>query len=384
MERRLDRNTQTGRQARMEGERATVLEGRGQGGSLGSGRTLTKESWERNAKVEAIGKSRSRSHRLNCAWALDRVAYTPPVEICAILLVDAADTLEQVWEDKGLVANPSFQSLKGSAKLQRLHINARMPQQAGRLARSFHHEGEAAAALPVGGGAERRRQFADEFDLFMRRNGKNTRTWRSAARPRDAPPDMSSCQDMATLPDGRSFSPSRCSLGEEGRDGGIGVGRWQRTEEEEEEEEEELTAVCCGRAEPVLAATWAPISKSECGRAFDGNNSKKILLGMQLARQEREAAAQARMARNLRELQVFVEEFETVRQGVQGLCACLTCMPEEGEECGETFVAAGDPPGRHGRNGRQKKLSFDVDPVSRKIAAQMEENFNSMFRLRNA
>jgi len=39
---------------------------------------------------------------------------------------------------------------------------------------------------------------------------------------------------------------------------------------------------------------------------------------------------------------------------------------------------------QHGRNGRQKKLSFDVDPVSRKIAAQMEENFNSMFRLRNA
>jgi len=250
---------------------------------------LTKESWERNAKVEAIGKSRSRSHRLNCAWALDRVAYTPPVEICAILLVDAADTLEQVWEDKGLVANPSFQSLKGSAKLQRLHINARMPQQAG-----FHHEGEAAAALPVGGGAERRRQFADEFDLFMRRNGKNTRTWRH----------------------------------------GDASGR------------QKLQPIAMQPREPVLAATWAPISKSECGRAFDGNNSKKILLGMQLARQEREAAAQARMARNLRELQVFVEEFETVRQGVQGLCACLTCMPEEGEECGETFVAAGDPPGR--------------------------------------
>uniref|UniRef100_A0A7S0DWN3 Uncharacterized protein n=1 Tax=Hanusia phi TaxID=3032 RepID=A0A7S0DWN3_9CRYP len=222
-----------------------------------------------------------------------------------------------VWEDKGLVANPSFQSLKGSAKLQRLHINARMPQQAG-----FHHEGEAAAALPVGGGAERRRQFADEFDLFMRRNGKNTRTWRH----------------------------------------GDASGR------------QKLQPIAMQPREPVLAATWAPISKSECGRAFDGNNSKKILLGMQLARQEREAAAQARMARNLRELQVFVEEFETKKERSAGKPLLLPAIHRD----------VSDKIEDHGRNGRQKKLSFDVDPVSRKIAAQMEENFNSMFRLRNA
>ena len=65
-------------------------------------------------------------------------------------------------------------------------------------------------------------------------------------------------------------------------------------------------------SERALAATWAPISKAECGKAFDGNNSKKILLGVQLARDEMEAAAQARMAKNMRELRMFVEEFEMV------------------------------------------------------------------------
>ena len=41
-------------------------------------------------------------------------------------------TVEKVWEDRGLVAHPSFQSLKGSAKLHKLEINARMMGQAGR------------------------------------------------------------------------------------------------------------------------------------------------------------------------------------------------------------------------------------------------------------
>uniref|UniRef100_A0A7S4P5A1 Uncharacterized protein n=1 Tax=Guillardia theta TaxID=55529 RepID=A0A7S4P5A1_GUITH len=94
-------------------------------------------------------------------------------------------------------------------------------------------------------------------------------------------------------PADRSCSPSRC-------------GR----EVTEQRKRTELTRLVS--SERALAATWAPISKAECGKAFDGNNSKKILLGVQLARNEMEAAAQARLAKNMRELRMFVEEFEMV------------------------------------------------------------------------
>ncbi|EKX41973.1 hypothetical protein GUITHDRAFT_112105 [Guillardia theta CCMP2712] len=221
-------------------------------------------------------------------------------------------TVEKVWEDRGLVAHPSFQSLKGSAKLHKLEINARMMGQAG------VEQGEATGAhkpLPVRNDLGGNRNFAEEFDLFMRRHGK-----RRTGRNREEP------------------------------------GR------------QKLQPITMRTRERALAATWAPISKAECGKAFDGNNSKKILLGVQLARNEMEAAAQARLAKNMRELRMFVEEFEMKERGGEKPLV-LPAIKRDGK---------GNAP--EPWSSRQKKLTFDIDPVNRNIASQMEDNVRNIFQ----